>query len=69
MNILAALRLLLDIYGALVLLIILGGAVFAGLLPYHAFVELGALGFYLVFGVGFIAWIVALGFFRAKFRP
>jgi hypothetical protein len=50
MKIVKGFRLLLEVYGALFWLVILFGAVVQGLLPYQTFIELGALGFYLIFG-------------------
>jgi len=66
MKILHVLRLLLDIYGALFLLVIAGGAAIGGLLPYHSFVELGVIGFYATLGFGFALWLVLAAFMRRK---
>lgn len=66
MKFLKALRLLLDVYGALFLLIMLFGAVVYGFLPHKTFAELGAFGFYIVFGAGFVLWLAALGFMRER---
>jgi hypothetical protein len=66
MKIVKGFRLLLEVYGALFWLVILFGAVVQGLLPYQTFIELGALGFYLIFGAGFVLWLAALSFFRER---
>ncbi|MGH8772696.1 MAG: hypothetical protein ACREV2_16205 [Burkholderiales bacterium] len=63
MKLLHALRLLLDVFGALFLLIILFGAIFGRTLPYETFQELGAFGFYLALGIGAIIWIAWLVYF------
>ncbi len=69
MKILQVLRLLLDIYGALFLLVIAGGAAIGGLLPYQSFLELGAIGFYATLGFGFALWLVLAAFMRRKDMP
>ncbi|MGI9047734.1 MAG: hypothetical protein ACR2FI_13340 [Burkholderiales bacterium] len=66
MKILQVLRLLLDIYGALFLLVIAGGAAIGGLLPYHSFIELGTIGFYATLGFGFALWLVLAAVMRRK---
>lgn len=63
MKILHALRLLLDVFGALFVLVLLFGAIFGRTLPYETFEELGAFGFYIVLGIGFFVWIVWLVYF------
>ncbi len=69
MKILHVLRLLLDIYGALFLLVIAGGAAIGGLLPYQSFIELGTVGFYATLGFGFALWLVLAAFMRRKAAP
>lgn len=69
MKILLFLRLLLDIYGALFLLVIAGGAAIGGLLPYQSFIELGTVGFYATLGFGFALWLVLAAFMRRKAVP
>ncbi len=64
MKMLQFLRLLLDIYGALFLLVIAGGAAIGGLLPYQSFIELGTIGFYAMLGFGFALWLVLAAFMR-----
>lgn len=65
MNLLRALRLLLDVYGALFLAIMLAGAVFQGVFPYQVLMNLGRFGFYLVMVVGLIAWLgIMLMYYR-----
>lgn len=66
MKFVKALRLLLDVYGALFLLTMLFGAVVYGFLPHKTFADLGAFGFYIVFGAGFVLWLAALGFLRER---
>lgn len=51
------LRLLLEVYGALFLLIVLVGMIFQGLMPYQAFLELGTLRFYFLLASGFVLWL------------
>lgn len=51
------LRLLLEVYGAAFLLVIAVGLV-QGYFPYRAFLELGAVRFYLLLALAFVAWAV-----------
>ncbi len=69
MKMLQVLRLLLEIYGALFLLVIAGGAAIGGLLPYQSFLELGTIGFYATLGFGFALWLVLAAFMRRKGMP
>lgn len=69
MKMLKSLRLLLDIYGALFLLVIAGGAIIGGLLPYQSFLELGAIGFYATLGFGIVLWLVLAALLRRKPLP
>jgi hypothetical protein len=68
MKILHALRLLLDVFGALFLLVLLFGAILGRTLPYETFEELGAFGFYIVLGIGFLLWVVWLVYFGVSRR-
>ena len=63
MKLLKALRLLLDIYGAMFLSIICAGAVFYGLFPYQSFLNLGSFGFYVALGIGAVLWLAGVLFF------
>ncbi len=57
MRALQALRLLLDVYGALFLGVIIGAAAVYGVLPYEAFMSMGALAFYALIAAAFAVWI------------
>jgi hypothetical protein len=63
MKLLHALRLLLDVFGALFLLIILFGAIFGRTLPYETFLDLGAFGFYVMLAIGIVVWLARLVYF------
>jgi len=57
MQALKVFRLLLDVYGALFLGVIVGSAAVYGVLPYEAFMSMGALAFYALIAAAFALWI------------
>jgi len=57
MRLLSGLRLLLDVYGALFLLLLVFPPVIYGVLPYEGLLRLGSVLFYALCGVGFAAWL------------
>lgn len=69
MGFLKVLRLLLDVLGALFILIIIGGAIFAGLLPHQTFVDIGALGFYSVVGFAIALWLLLAALLGRRAPP
>ncbi|MDH4172234.1 MAG: hypothetical protein OEW90_13110 [Betaproteobacteria bacterium] len=76
MRILKVLRLLLDVYGALFLIVIIVAPLIYGVLPYEGLLRLGALPFYALVGVAFVLWLslagralVARGDAQAPERP
>lgn len=61
MRILKVLRLLLDVYGALFLIVIIVAPLIYGVLPYEGLLRLGALPFYALVGVAFALWLSLAG--------
>ena len=57
MRLLSGLRLLLDVYGALFLLLLIFPPAIYGVLPYEGLMRLGALPFYALCGIAFAAWL------------
>ena len=57
MRLLSGLRLLLDVYGTLFLLLLIFPPVIYGVLPYEGLMRLGALLFYALCGIAFTAWL------------
>lgn len=65
MHLLKILRLLLDVYGALFLLVIIVAPLIYGVLPYEGLLRLGALPFYALVAAAFAIWLWLAG--RALF--
>jgi len=61
MRMLKALRLLLDVYGALFLVVIIVAPLIYGVLPYEGLLRLGALPFYVLVGAAFALWLWLAG--------
>ena len=61
MQMLKALRLLLDVYGALFLVVIVVAPLIYGVLPYEGLLRLGALPFYALVGTAFALWLWLAG--------
>ncbi len=61
MRMLKALRLLLDVYGALFLVVIIVAPLIYGVLPYEGLLRLGALPFYALVGAAFALWLWLAG--------
>ena len=61
MRMLNVLRLLLDVYGALFLLVIIVAPLIYGVLPYEGLLRLGALPFYALVAVAFALWLWLAG--------
>lgn len=57
MNVLAALRLLLDVMGALFLGMITIAPIVFGVFPYEGMMRLGTLPFYGLLGVAIVCWL------------
>ncbi len=57
MRMLTVLRLLLDVYGALFLIVIIVAPLIYGVLPYEGLLRLGALPFYALVAVAFALWL------------
>jgi hypothetical protein len=57
MRMLKALRLLLDVYGALFLIVIIVAPLIYGVLPYEGLLRLGALPFYALVAAAFALWL------------
>lgn len=65
MKLVRLLRLLLEVYGAVFLLVIVVGGLVQGYTPYRALQELGSVRFYLLLGLASIVWS---GFVIVAFR-
>jgi len=61
MRMLKVVRLLLDVYGALFLIVIIVAPLIYGVLPYEGLLRLGALAFYVLLGVAFALWLWLAG--------
>ncbi len=61
MRMLTVLRLLLDVYGALFLIVIIVAPLIYGVLPYEGLLRLGALPFYALVAVAFALWLWLAG--------
>lgn len=57
MRMLKVLRLLLDVYGALFLIVIIVAPLIYGVLPYEGLLRLGALPFYALVAAAFALWL------------
>jgi len=65
-KVLRALRLLLEVYGSLMLLLIVGGPLIFGLAPYESLLRLGAPGFYAVIIGAAVLWGVLVSMLLRK---
>jgi hypothetical protein len=63
---LRALRLLLEVYGALMLLLIAGGPLIFGLSPYEGLLRLGAPGFYALVIGAMVLWVAVVTMLSRK---